>query len=93
MIENKVSALHQKAIHGAVAVAGGFAWADNTRERSNGLLRILPVDRQNITADTLWPAYRLELKLAGVVDPLHAVVAPGFCARGDMTTEEALRRP
>ena len=65
MIENKVSALHQKAIHGAVAVAGGFAWADNTRERSNGLLRILPVDRQNITADTLWPAYRLELELGG----------------------------
>lgn len=93
MIENKVGALHQKAIHGAVAVAGGFAWDDNTSERANGLLRILPGDRQNITADTLWPMYRLELKLAGVVEPLHAVVAPGFCARGDMTTEEALRRP
>ena len=92
MIENKVGALHQRAIHGAVAVAGGFAWDDNTSERANGLLRILPGDRQNITADTLWPTYRLELKQAGVVPP-HAEVAPGFCARGDMSTEEALRRP
>lgn len=93
MIENKVGALHQRAIHGAVAVAGGFAWDDNARERASGLLRILPADRQNITADTLWPSYRLELKLAGVVEAPHAEVAVGFCARGDMTTEEALRQP
>ena len=93
MIENKVGALHQRAIHGAVAVAGGFAWDDNTRERANALVRILPADRQDITADTLWPAYRLALKLAGVVEVPHAEVAAGFCARGDMTTEDALRRP
>ncbi len=93
MIENKVGAVHQRAIHGAVAVAGSFAWDDNARERAGGLLRILPADRQNLTADTLWPWYRLELKLAGVVEAPHATVAAGFCARGDMTTEEALRRP
>ena len=93
MIENKVGALHQKAIHGAVAVAGGFAWDDNAKERTEGLLRILPADRQNITADTLWPSYRQELKLAGVVEASHADVPRGFCARGDMSTADALRRP
>ncbi len=93
MIENKVGALHQKAIHGAVAVAGGFAWDANTNERAEGLLRILPADRQNITADTLWPSYRQELKLAGVVEASHADVPRGFCGRGDMSTEAALRRP
>lgn len=93
MIENKVGTLHQRAIHGAVSIAGSFAWEDNARERKEGLVRILPLDRQSITADTLWPTYRLELKVAGVVETAHAPIAAGFCARGDMTTQDALRRP
>ena len=93
MIENKVGAVHRTAIHSAVAAAGSFAWDDNAVERKAGLVRILPPNRQQITANTLWPFYRQELSVEGVVEPPHAPVAATFCARGDMTTDEALRRP
>lgn len=93
MIENKVGAVHQRAIHGAVAIAGTFAWDANTQERKQGLARILPRDRQSITANSLWPAYRLELAAAGVIEALHSPIAQTFCARGDMSIEDALSRP
>jgi hypothetical protein len=54
---------------------------------------MLPPDRQQITAATLWPQFRQELMAAGVSEPPHAPIAASFCARGDMTTEEALRKP
>ncbi len=93
MIENRVGALHQKALHAAVSIAGSFAWDDNSRERAEGLVRILPPDRQQITANTLWPVYRQELAAAGLVEAAHAPIAQTFCARGDMSTEDALSRP
>jgi hypothetical protein len=93
MIENKVGAIHRTAIYNAVAAAGSFAWDDNARERAAGMIRILPPDRQRITAATLWPLYRQEVMVAGVSEPAHAPVAAAFCARGDMTTDEALKRP
>ena len=37
MIENQVREVHRVAIHDAVRIAGGFAWADNARERAEGL--------------------------------------------------------
>jgi hypothetical protein len=93
MIENKVGAIHRGAIHTAVAAAGSFAWDDNARERAAGMVRILPPARQRITAATLWPLYRQEVMAAGVTEPTHAPIAASFCARGDMTTDEALKRP
>jgi hypothetical protein len=93
MLENSVGALHRVAIHGAVVAAGGFAWDQNTRERESGMLRTLPANRQQITAATFWPLYRQELAAEGVVEPPPPPIAPSFCARGDMTVEEALRRP
>jgi hypothetical protein len=56
-------------------------------------VRILPPDRQHITANTLWPVYRQELAAAGVVEPTHSPIAQLFCARGDMATDDALSRP
>ena len=91
MIENSVGAVHRTALYEAVNVAGSFAWDDNTRERAAGLLRILPPDRQQLTATTLWPTYRQELVAAGVTDPAYAPVSLSFCRRGDMTVEDALR--
>ena len=93
MIENKVGAVHQRAIHGAVSIAGSFAWDGNTREQQDGLVRILPVDRQRILASTFWPELRQELSAAGVVEPPHQPIAQSFCARGDMSVEDALSRP
>lgn len=93
MIENKVGAVHRTAIHAAVAAAGGFAWDDNARDRKAGFVRTLPADRQQITAATSWPLYRQEIMVAGVVEPAHAPIAPAFCARGDMTVEQALKQP
>jgi hypothetical protein len=92
MIENKVGAIHRTAIHGAVVAAGGFAWEQNSRDRADRLVRTLPADRQHITAATFWPLYRQELAAAGAVEPAHAPIAPSFCARGDMTVEDALSR-
>jgi hypothetical protein len=37
--------------------------------------------------------YRQEVMAAGVTEPTHAPIAASFCARGDMTTDEALKRP
>jgi len=93
MIENRVGAVHQKALHAAVSIAGSFAWDDNSRERAEGLVRVLPPDRQQITANTLWPVYRRELAGAGLVEAAHAPIAQSFCARGDMSTQDALSRP
>jgi hypothetical protein len=91
MIENSVGEVHRAALYQAVNVAGGFAWDDNARERETGLLRILPPDRQQITASTLWPIYRQELAAAGFKDPVHAPVSSSFCRRGDLSVEDALR--
>ena len=93
MIENQVGAVHRTAIYQAVAAAGSYAWDDNASERKAGMLRILPPNRQQITAATLWPLFRQDLMVAGVAEPPHAPIAASFCARGDMTTEEALRKP
>ena len=60
----------------AVAAAGSFAWDDNARERAAGMVRILPPDRQQITAATLWPLFRQEVMAAGVIEPPHAPIAP-----------------
>jgi len=91
MTENSVGAAHRTALYQAVNVAGSFAWDDNARERQAGLLRILPPNRQELTATMLWPTYRQELAAAGVRDPAHAPVSVSFCRRGDMSVEDALR--
>jgi hypothetical protein len=93
MIEHKVRDFHRIAIYEAVKAAGGFAWDDNARERAARLPRILPPDRMTIGANTLWPDYRLQLVRQGVVDGPDSPVPTGFCARGDMSVDDALAKP
>lgn len=93
MIENKVSKAHRTAIYDAVRAAGGFAWTGNTTERSEHLVRIIPEGRLNIHANTVWPEYQQRLMQDGVVDGPDQPIAPGFCHRGDMTIETALKTP
>lgn len=93
MIENGVREFHRTAIHDAVAIAGGFAWDDNARERASGLIRILPEDRQRVPTGLSWPEYRLRLKAESVAEGPDAPIAPGFCARADLSIDEALTRP
>jgi len=90
MIENDVREIHRSAIHNAVTIAGGFAWSDNAREREAGLVRILPADRMRVPVNTSWPNYRAALKADGVTEGPDTPVAPGFCARADLPTAEAL---
>ena len=90
MIENQVREIHRSAIHGAVTVAGGFAWADNAKEREAGLVRILPADRMRVPVNTSWPDYRQRLKAEGVTEGPDTPIAPGFCARADLPTADAL---
>lgn len=93
MIENKVPDVHRVAIYQAVRAAGGFAWEDNARERAMRLLRILPGERSQIGAETLWPEYQRRLKQESIVDGPDTPVAASFCARGDMTVSDALVTP
>ena len=93
MIENQVREVHRIAIHDAVRIAGGFAWADNTRDRAAGFVRILPADRQRVPVNTSWPDWRARLKAEGVADAPAAPVPPAFCARADLPIDEALTRP
>jgi hypothetical protein len=90
MIENQVREIHRSAIHGAVSVAGGFAWADNAKDREAGLVRILPADRMRVPVNTSWPDYRQRLKAEGVTEGPDTPIAPGFCARADLPTADAL---
>jgi hypothetical protein len=93
MIENEVREIHRFAIHDAVRIAGGFAWNDNARDRADGFVRILPADRQSVPVNTSWLQWRARLKSVGVTEGLPEPVAGGFCARADMTIDEALTRP
>jgi hypothetical protein len=93
MIENKVPTLHRLAMYEAVRAAGSFAWAENTRERSARLLRIIPENRLGIRANTVWPEYRRQLVQEGAVDGPDTAIAGGFCARGDMDVKTALETP
>jgi hypothetical protein len=93
MIENKVDKAHRNAIYNAVRAAGEFAWADNAKERKAGLVRVLPEDRIQIHALTLWADYRKALADSGVTDAPTPAISKRFCARGDMPTDAALKTP
>jgi hypothetical protein len=93
MIENKVSTVHRVAIYEAVRAAGSFAWADNTRERSTHVLRIIPENRLGIRANTVWPEYRQQLVQEGAVDGPDTKISKEFCSRGDMDVKAALETP
>jgi hypothetical protein len=93
MLENKVGDFHRVALYEAVKAAGSFAWDENTRERTARVLRIIPADRLRIPSNTLWPVYRRQLAQQGVVDGPDTAVAPGFCARADMSISDALAKP
>lgn len=90
MIENQVPLIDQTAIHGAVRAAGGFAWDQNARERKARQIRILPESHISILARTLWPEYRAQLMMKGIMDGPDTSIPSGFCARGSMTTRAAL---
>ena len=93
MIENQVPQTDQAAIYGAVRAAGGFAWDQNARERKAGQLRILPERHINIVARTLWPTYRAQLMLKGIMNGPDTTIPSGFCARGSMSIKDALGTP
>ncbi len=93
MIENRVAKFHRTAIYNAVRAAGSFAWAENARQRSAKLVRILPEDRLKIQALTLWVDYRRQLTKAGVSDGPRHPIPRKFCARGDMSAKAALGTP
>ena len=72
--------------------AGSFAWDENASAGAKRLIRIIPPDHQSISTNTLWPDYRLQLLQQGVVEGPDTQVPPGFCARGDMSVDDALTK-
>ena len=93
MIENNVRAVHRVAIYEAVKAAGSFAWDENASDRAKRLIRIIPPDHQSIGANTIWPDYRLQLFQQGIIERPDSQIPAGFCARGDMSVEDALKKP
>jgi hypothetical protein len=93
MIEHAVPEAQRFAIYQAVHFAGMFAWDENARSRRVGLVRILPPDRQKIDANTLWPSYQQELLRQRVSDGTDTEIPAAFCRRGDLSTEDALKKP
>jgi hypothetical protein len=93
MIESHVGKGHRTAIYDAVRAAGSFAWADNARQQAAHLVRILPEDRLQIRALTLWADYRRELARAGVANGPDRPISQKFCIRGDMPVSSALGSP
>jgi hypothetical protein len=90
MIENKVPDLQRVAIYAAVRAAGAFAWKANAADRVAKLVRVIPPERMNIGPNRLWPDYQRELLKAGIIDEPLAVISSSFCARGDLSTDDAL---
>ncbi len=90
MIEDKVGTAHRVAIYDAVRAAGRFAWADNAREHSQHLLRVIPADYLHIPTLTSWNQYRAQLMRNGVADAPSLTIPASFCARGSMPTKTAL---
>ena len=82
MKESNVGAATRQLVYDGVRIGGDAAWAGNARERAAGLPRVVPADRMNIGALTLWPDYRATLAQAGVVDPVFPPDPP-YCRFGD----------
>lgn len=93
MIEHTVPEAQRFAIYQAVRFAGMFAWDENARNRKAGLVRILPSDRQKISANTLWPSYQQELLRERLREGPDTVIPAGFCRRADMSVADALGTP
>lgn len=90
MIENKVPLTDRTAMYTAVHAVGALAWASNARDRAAGLIRVLPESHIRVPELLTWPDYQRRLAAARVVEGPDSAIAPGFCARGSMSTEAAL---
>ena len=93
MIEHAVPEPQRFAIYQAVHFAGIFAWDENARNRKAGLVRILPPDRQKISANMLWLSYQQELLRQRVSEGPNTVIPAAFCRREDMSVADALGKP
>lgn len=93
MIENDVGKFDRDAIYAAVRAAGSFAWASNAKDRANHLPRVIPGDRLQIPARTLWTEYQSRLVTDSVIPGPEIAIAARFCARGSMSVKAALERP
>jgi len=93
MIEHAVPDSSRLPIYQAVHLLGGFAWDQNARDRQAGLVRVLPADRQKITANTYWPSLQRQLLGQRVRNGPEMAIPAAFCTRGDMSVADALGRP
>jgi hypothetical protein len=93
MIEHAVPETQRRAIYEGVHWLGSFAWNENARSRKAGLIRILPAAQQKIDANTLWPSYQQLLLAQRVSEGPDTVIPQGFCRRGEMSDEDALKKP
>jgi hypothetical protein len=93
MIEQNVSIVHRAPIYDVLRLAGGFAWDGNATERKAGWLRIIPLTHLKIPPNVSWPAYRQQLMSAKVTPGSDGTMTAGFCARGDMPVDAALKTP
>jgi uncharacterized protein DUF1353 len=93
MIEQNAAYLQWTAIYDVVRIAGSFTWDLNAMERKAGLPRIIPATHLQIPPAASWADYREDLFEAKVAEGPDGTMTPGFCARGDMPVDTALKTP
>jgi hypothetical protein len=84
MKESGVSRSQQDEIYLGVRAGGEAAWESNRKDRSAGLIKIIPGDRLNFPYDVNWPDYRKQLLDLGVKEP-SSTETPAYCSFGNST--------
>jgi len=84
MKESGVSRSQQNEIYLGVRAGGESAWESNRRDRTAGLIKIIPGDRLNFPYEIKWPDYRKQLLDLGVKEPSSAETS-SYCSFGNST--------
>jgi hypothetical protein len=84
MGEYHTSWLQKQAVYWTVRLFGGWAWADNRKDRKKGLIKILPGGWADLPENTDWHDYRQMLLERGVKEEVHRATRdegeqPAYC--------------
>ncbi|MBX3498875.1 MAG: DUF1353 domain-containing protein [Alphaproteobacteria bacterium] len=79
MRQSGVSPANQLAIYRATRAAGEGGWQRNLADRGAGFVRVIPDGYREVPSTATWPAYRRQLRDAGLRPP-SAKPGASYCA-------------
>lgn len=85
MKESGVSKSQENEIYLGVRTGGAAAWESNRKDRTAGLIKIIPGDRLNFPPEINWPDYRKQLFDLGIREPSSTEISPPYCLFGNST--------